>query len=274
MVFDTTDRIQHMFFRYLFKDHPANEGKDTEVHADAIEKLYVRMDDLLGRVRERLGTGDALIVLSDHGFCSFKRGVNLNTWLREEGYLHLKDGAQTCGEWFEGVDWARTKAFTLGLTGLFLNRKGREAQGIVEEGEEAAALKAEITGKLGRLVDPKTGRRVIRRMYDAMATYDGPYRDDAPDLMIGYERGYRNSWDAAVGKVTSDVITDNTKSWSGDHCVDPEVVPGILFSDLKLRAGRPLPAMVDLAPTILELLGVEPPRYMTGKSLLPRRGES
>ena len=144
----------------------------------------------------------------------------------------------------------------------------------MEEGEEATALKAEIVDKLSRLTDPKTGRRVIRKMYDAMATYTGPYRDDAPDLMIGYERGFRNSWDAAVGKVTPEVITDNTKSWSGDHCVDPQVVPGILFSDQELRAGRPLPNMVDLAPTILELLGVEPPGYMTGKSLLPRRGES
>ncbi|MHC4473128.1 MAG: alkaline phosphatase family protein, partial [Planctomycetota bacterium] len=270
-VFDTTDRIQHMFWRYRVPDHPANEGKDTEDFAKTIEELYVRMDDLIGRVRKRLRPDDAFLLLSDHGFCSFSRGVNLNSWLRDEGYLHLLDDRETSGEWFDGVDWERTSAFSLGLTGLFLNRKGREAKGTVEEGEEARALSREIAGKLVALVDPETGEKPIRRMYDAEEIYDGPYRDDAPDLIIGYERGYRNSWSAATGTVTESVFTDNTKSWSGDHCVDPEVVPGVLFSNLVIPAGRP--RIVDLAPTILDLLGVEPPRYMTGRSLLPEERE-
>jgi predicted AlkP superfamily phosphohydrolase/phosphomutase len=272
VVFDTTDRIQHMFYRYLVPDHPANRDKDTERHAGAIEDLYVRMDDLIGRVREKLRPDDAFFLISDHGFCSFDRGVNLNTWFREEGYLHLKDDRATSGEWFDGVDWERTRAFSLGLTGMFLNRKGREEKGIVGEGEEARALKREITEKLEKLVDPVTGKRAIRRMYDAEEIYDGPYRDDAPDLIIGYEAGYRNSWSAATGTVTEEVFSDNTKSWSGDHCVDPEVVPGVLFSNLTVPAERP--RIVDLAPTILDLLGVAPPGYMTGRSLLPEAPSS
>ncbi len=267
VVFDTSDRIQHMFFRYLHRDHPANAGKDTTKHAGAIEEMYVRLDGLLGRAREKLKPDDALIVLSDHGFCSFKRGVNLNSWLHREGYLHLLPDRAESGDWLDGVDWARTKVFGLGLTGLFLNRRGREAEGIVDPGDEARALKREIIGKLMELRDPEGDRRVIRAMYDAEEVYDGPYRDDAPDLMIGYERGYRNSWEAAVGRVTADVITDNEKSWSGDHCVDPKVVPGVLFTDRQLPRTRPLPKMEDLAPTILALLGVAPPAYMTGASL-------
>ncbi len=267
VVFDTSDRIQHMFFRYLHKDHPANAGKDTEQHADAIRDMYVRLDGLVGRLREKLRPDDALIVLSDHGFCSFKRGVNLNTWLKQEGYLHLKEDREESGDWFEGVDWERTKAFSIGLTGMFLNRRGREAHGIVEAGEEARALKREIIRKLKLLTDPADDERVIREVYDAEEVYDGPYRSEAPDLLLGYHRGYRNSWEAAVGRVTADVITDNTKSWSGDHCVDPKVVPGVLFTDRKLPRKRPLPKMEDLAPTILDLLGVKKPGYMTGEPL-------
>jgi predicted AlkP superfamily phosphohydrolase/phosphomutase len=274
VVFDASDRIQHMFFRYLFPDHPANAGKDLTEHAGAIRDMYVRLDGLLGRVRAKLRDGDALIVLSDHGFCSFRRGVNLNSWLHKQGYLHLEEGRTESGDWLSGVDWKRTKAFGLGLTGLFLNRRGREAEGIVDPGAEARELKKEIVGKLLRLRDPADDRRVIREMYDAEEIYDGPYRDDAPDLMIGYERGYRNSWEAAVGRVTAEVITDNVKSWSGDHCVDPKVVPGVLFTDQKLARSRPLPKMEDLAPTILDLLGVEPPAWMTGAPLFADGGES
>jgi predicted AlkP superfamily phosphohydrolase/phosphomutase len=269
VVFDTTDRVQHMFYRYLEPDHPANEGKDTERFADTIPDLYSRMDDLVGRVREKLGPDDALFVISDHGFTSFRRGVNINTWLFENGYLALKDGKSTSGEWFEDVDWERTKAFSLGLTGLFLNRKGREAKGIVAAGEETAALKRELSGKLGKLVDPETGEPVIRKLYDSDEIFDGPYRGEMPDFILGYAAGYRNSWEAAVGRVTDEVVTDNTRSWSGDHCVDPEIVPGVIFADSGIDAEDPM--LEDMAPTVLTLLGVEPPGYMTGKSLVSKK---
>jgi predicted AlkP superfamily phosphohydrolase/phosphomutase len=271
VVFDTTDRVQHMFYRYLEPDHPANEGKDTERFASTIEDLYARMDDLVGRVRKKLKPNDALFVISDHGFTSFRRGVNLNTWLYRNGYLALTNGATTSGEWFEGVDWEHTKAFSLGLTGLFINRKGREAKGIVAPGEEVEALKRELTGKLTALVDPETGEPVIRTLYDADEIFDGPYRGEMPDFILGYDVGYRNSWEAAVGRVTEEVVTDNTKSWSGDHCVDPALVPGVIFSDRAIRDENPM--LEDMAPTVLSLLGVAPPAYMTGKSLVPEDAE-
>jgi len=271
IVFDTTDRVQHMFYRYLEPDHPANEGKDTERFAGTIEDLYARMDDLVGRVKEKLRPDDALFVISDHGFTSFRRGVNLNTWLHQNGYLALKDGATTSGEWFEGVDWENTKAFSLGLTGLFLNRKGREAKGIVKPGEETEALKRELAEKLTALVDPESGKPVLRTLYDADEIFDGPYRGELPDFILGYDAGYRNSWDAAVGRVTEEVVTDNTKSWSGDHCVDPALVPGVIVTNRSIRDENPM--LEDMAPTVLSLLGVAPPGYMTGKSLVPGDGE-
>lgn len=266
-VFDTTDRIQHMFFRYLDPRHPANAGKDTTVHAGAVEAVYRWCDDLVGRVRAKLDEKrTVLVVMSDHGFKQFQRGVNLNAWLRDEGYLVLKDGRRTGGDWFEGVDWTRTKAFSMGLTGLFINRKGREKGGIVADGAELAALKGEIAAKLRSLEDPaRHGARAIRDVFDTTASFKGPYSYEAPDLLIGYDAGYRHSWDCAVGCTSEKVFSDNTKSWSGDHCMDPRIVPGIFLCNRKINAEAP--NILDLAPTVLDLFGIAPPPYMQGGSL-------
>jgi predicted AlkP superfamily phosphohydrolase/phosphomutase len=205
------------------------------------------------------------MVISDHGFTNFRRGVNLNTWLKENGYLHLKEGAETSGDWFEEVDWSRTRAFSLGLTGMFINRRGRERSGIVEEGEEYETLKNELIEKLKALTDPQTGRRAILDVFAATDFFDGPYRFDAPDLLIGYDGGYRHSWGCATGSVTPEVFSDNTKSWSGDHCVDPRVVPGVFFCNRPIVSETP--NLIDIAPSVLSILGKEPPRYMQGRPL-------
>jgi predicted AlkP superfamily phosphohydrolase/phosphomutase len=225
--------------------------------------MYARMDDLVGRAMKYVDRDTAFFVLSDHGFGSFRRGVNLNTWLLENGYMALKDGATTAGPYFKGVDWSRTRAYTLGLAGLYLNLKGREAEGIVAPGAEAEALKAELVVKLTGLRDPETGEVAIQRVYATNQIYRGPYLDEAPDLIVGYSNGYRISWDAAQGKVTGKVIEDNAKAWSGDHCVDPVLVPGVLFSNLKIEADDP--GIEDMAPTALALFGLPKPPYMEGK---------
>ena len=271
-VFDTTDRVQHMFYRYLDPDHPANEGKETEQWKDAIERVYQRMDTMLGDMWDELVRDDtAFTIISDHGFTNFRRGVNLNAWLRDEGYLYLKDDSNTSGDWFENVDWSRTKAFSLGLTGMFINRKGREASGIVEEGEEYEALKNELIEKLKVLTDPKDGRKAILDVFAATDFFDGPYRFDAPDLIIGYDGGFRNSWDCATGAVPEEVFSDNTKSWSGDHCVDPRIVPGVFFSNMPLNTETP--NLLDMAPSVMALFGQEPAKYMQGKSIFAAPGE-
>lgn len=267
VVFDTTDRISHMFYRYLDPSHPANEGKDTEKHKDTIEQLYHKMDDFLGEIRAKLGDqkDTVLMVISDHGFCNFRRGVNLNAWLRDEGYLHLKEGADTSGDWFEKVDWDKTRAFTLGLTGIFINRKGREAKGIVEPGVELDSLCREIAGKLEALQDPATGKSAIMEAFLTKEIHKGPYADLAPEILVGYQRGYRHSWDCATGAVSKEVFTDNTKSWSGDHCVDPRLVPGVFWCNRKINTGKP--SILDIAPTVLDLFGVDIPKYMQGTKL-------
>jgi len=252
-VFDTTDRVQHMFYRHL----DAGDGR-------VIEALYRDMDRLVGETWKHVDNDTALFVLSDHGFCSFRRGVNLNAWLHKNGYLALLNDAEESGDYFEGVDWTRTRAYTFGLGGLYLNLKGREAGGIVSP-SEAGALRKELIKKLSGLRDEEKGQVSIRNVYAAGALYKGPYLDAAPDLIVGYAAGYRTSWEAAVGKVSARVFEDNTKAWSGDHCVDPLLVPGVLFSNRKVDAQDP--GIEDMAPTALELFGVQPPAWMEGKSV-------
>lgn len=261
-VFDITDRVQHMFWRYLDGDGSAAPRPDAARWSGVIEQLYRRMDDLVGRLQARLENDALLLVLSDHGFKAFRRGVNLNSWLHQNGYLALRDGSAESGEWFKNVDWARTRAYALGLNGLYLNLRSRECAGVVNPGEEAAALKKELQDKLGVLRDPLNDRPVIREVFDSRVVYVGPYRDNAPDLIVGYQAGYRASWDSVQGRVTRAVLEDNTRAWSGDHCIDPRLVPGVLFSNRKLRCGQP--SIIDVAPTVLGLFGLEPPPHMDG----------
>jgi predicted AlkP superfamily phosphohydrolase/phosphomutase len=251
-----------MFWRYLEEGHPAARGGVPAAHKDAIRDLYRANDALVGQVMNKLRPGDVLMVMSDHGFSSFRRGVNLNAWLLREGYLTLVEGADGTSEWLRQVDWSRTRAYCLGLTGMFLNVRGREAQGIVAAGAEAQALKAEIIDKLRALVDEEKGAIGIREAFDPARLYAGPYLENGPDLIIGYNAGYRTSWDCASGVVAGPVFEDNVKAWSGDHCIDPRLVPGVLFCSADIDAEQP--HIVDIAPTALRLFGIEPPAHMDG----------
>jgi predicted AlkP superfamily phosphohydrolase/phosphomutase len=312
VVFDATDRIQHMFMRYLDESNPANRDKDTTEHKNAIRDLYVKMDGLLARVMEHVDDATLLCVISDHGFKQFKRGVNINTWALENGYMKAKangDGApdaagsgpkatgsealgqadspdgEACdfggycagvpgdtsaiGEYLRGVDWSGTKVYQLGLSGIYINKKGREAEGIVRS-DDYKALKREIIEKLEGLRDPDTGEVAITSVYDTEEIMSGPYTDGAPDLIIGYNVGYRASWDAAVGKSSATVVEDNVKSWSGDHCIDYKLAPGVLFTNRSVAAERP--GLIDLGPSILDMFGVKVPEFMMGKPIFRADG--
>ncbi|MBU0718843.1 MAG: alkaline phosphatase family protein, partial [Planctomycetes bacterium] len=263
-VFDGTDRIQHMFWRYIDPGHPAADGQASQQHRNAIEELYSRMDDLVGRtMRACAGDETLLMVLSDHGFCAFRRGVDLNVWLEQQGYLKLKpDGRGK--KYLAGVDWSQTRAYALGLAGIWLNTKGREAQGIVEPAD-AATLRAELCEKLTGLRDDEKDAVAISRAFDAHQVYRGPYKADGPDIIVGYNKGYRVCWEAAVGQPTDKLFHDNTKAWSGDHCVDPKLVPGVLFCNRKI--GTSIPRLIDIGPTALDMFGVNVPGVMDGEPL-------
>jgi predicted AlkP superfamily phosphohydrolase/phosphomutase len=265
VVFDGPDRVQHMFWRDLDPTHPARSEHPVPDGRNVIEDLYRRMDRLVGRTMAKCEDEDTLLfVISDHGFNGFRRGLDLNRWLEENGYLKLHDGRRN-EEFLAGVDWSETRAFALGLTGIFINQKGKYAHGIVEPGAETEKLREEIAGRLGTLADPDGGSSAIRRVYITAQVYRGPYRDHAPDLIPGYQRGYRVSWETAIGRTTEAVFHDNTKAWSGDHCIDPALIPGVLFANHPVETDNP--RLMDLGPTILQLFGVPVPEHMDGKVL-------
>lgn len=263
-VVDGPDRVHHMFWRYIDPKHPAHNGQDGPKRRDAIEQMYVRMDKLVGDTMAACkDDGTVLMVISDHGCASFRRGLDLNCWLERNGYLKLKpDGRGQ--KYLAGVDWSQTKAYCLGLTGVWLNIRDREAQGIVEP-EDAPALRAELAAKLAELKDEDSGESAINRVFEASKIYHGPYTGEAPDLIVGYNDGYRVSWEAAIGQPTERVFHDNVKAWSGDHCIDPGLVPGVMFCNRKIESEKP--HITDLGPTVLEMFGLKVPAYMDGKPL-------
>lgn len=270
-VFDGPDRIQHMFWRFIDDRHPALANGQRAAHRHVIGDMYEKMDALIGRVTAALRPGDALIVMSDHGFKPFRRGVDLNAWLRDQGYLRLRDGKRVSERsYLADIDWSQTRAYAVGLAGLFINQKGRELHGTVEPGADARRLIDEIAGKLTGMQDAADGEIAVKEAIPAARAYKGPYTENAPDVIVGYGVGYRVSWDAAIGKCGEAVISDNLKAWSGDHCVHPQLVPGVLFSNLKL--GPRAANIIDLAPTVLDLFGVPRPGYIDGESLLAPAG--
>ena len=233
VAFVQTDRVSHMFYRGLDEEHPLYETTSPEARG-AIQWIYGEADRILGRTMAEMNPDDRLIVLSDHGFNSFRRSVHLNRWLAENGYMALKAGTPDSESLFSNVNWTRTRAYAVGLNGIYLNLVGRERLGIVRQ-DQAAELKRELIDKLGTFTDPDSGKPVIRTAWPSEAIYQGGELYDAPDLVVGYDEGYRASWQTALGGVPAGLVEDNARNWSGDHCVDPVLVPGVLFTSFPVE---------------------------------------
>jgi predicted AlkP superfamily phosphohydrolase/phosphomutase len=265
-VFETTDRIQHMFWRYLpGSGSPAPQpSRDPQVTGSILES-YRRMDAFLEKLFKKMRPNDLLMIVSDHGFSAFNRGFNLNTWLHREGYLVLNQGKKTSGKWYADVDWSRSRAYGQGLNGIFLNLKGREIHGIVPPGEEAEKLKREIKEKLMRVVDEKHGKNPVRKAFVREEIYRGPYTVNAPDVVVGYATGSRVSWESAVNYVGEELFSDNTRMWSGDHAFTRDQVPGIFFCNHRIKEKDP--GLIDISPTVLAAFGIEKPGFIEGRDL-------
>jgi len=263
--FCNLDLDQHVFWRTHDKRHPAyteQAGKFSQ----AVPNLYRRFDDVLGMTMDAVDEQTAVYVISDHGFAPYYNSFNLNSWLEQEGYVRLtSQHDRESTEFFETVDWSRTRAYGLGLNGLYVNVAGREPNGSVPS-RKKDALEDELANKLLALRDPETGDRVIGHVYKSSETFHGPYTDTAPDLIVGYARGYRAGWDTILGGFPREVIVPNTEAWSGDHCVDPPAVPGTLVAN---RLGAiENPGLHDMAPTILAEFGLDVPDEMDGRPII------
>jgi len=264
--FSSLDLNSHMLWRLTDPKHPQYDAALAAQNGSAIAGFYQQIDQVLGEVLPRVDEHTTLLVLSDHGFAPYYRSFNLNTWLLHNGYIRLKVRADLDSvEPLANVDWTSTRAYGLGLNGLYLNLRGRERNGLVQPGAEAHALIEEMKGKLLEIRDAKTGLPVITRVDIASEVYRGPYTQSGPDLLVGYNRGYRAGWKTILGGFPPEILEDNTNPWSGDHCMDYTLVPGVLLSNRKIVDRST--ALTDIAPTILAEFGIPQPKDMMGQSV-------
>jgi predicted AlkP superfamily phosphohydrolase/phosphomutase len=276
--FEFPDRVGHVFWRVVDPKHPAYDAKLAAEWGDALLKSYQLMDEIVGDAMKAAEEKHALlIVASDHGFASFRRHVHYNTWLVLNGYMTLKTGVQVKdrnvemlfdqGQFWENVDWSKTRAYAMGLGEVYINVKGREAQGIVEPGADYDALKKELQTRLVAMVDPETNEHPVRRVLTREQAYRKFDPNMIPDLFVMNNDGYRVSWQTSLGGVPKVLFEDNKAVWSGDHCsVDPEIVKGIFFTNRKLATAR-APYIADVYPTVLGALGVKAPYEVDGVEL-------
>lgn len=263
-----TDRVAHMFYRLIDPEHPRYDAELAPRFGDAIEREYRRMDETVGHVVASLRPDDTLLILSDHGFHNYRRGLHVNQWLRQQGLLTLQDGAETAAqELLMTVNWAETKAYALGTGQIYLNRRGRERDGVVSD-EQAPAIAQQIRDGLVALRDTERGNaEVVRAVYLGSEVFTGGRNRDAPDLQIAFAENYRTSWETILGGVPAGLFADNTKKWSGDHAAsDVRETPGILVSNRPLRDDV---GIVDLAPTAIAHFARTMPSAYTGRAIFP-----
>ncbi|MEO0660015.1 MAG: alkaline phosphatase family protein [Planctomycetota bacterium] len=286
----SVDLSMHMMWRHTDPEHPAYDarvaaedsswwsGRDETTWADVVDDLYLKMDVLLGRVLDRVGDNALVMVMSDHGFAPYRREFALNTWLLEQGFLVLKEGetrqlptddpAYVPVSITTAVDWSKTRAYGMGFNGLYLNLKGREAEGIVEPGAEAERLLADLKARLERIDD--RGTQVVLVADLASDVYAGGERlAEAPDIVVGYNWGYGNSDAASQGRIPHAVLSDNTGgTFNGSHLMHPSVVNGTLLTNGNVTVEDP--RLEDLTTSILDLYGVAPTDGMVGRKALEK----
>ncbi len=276
--FEFPDRVGHVFWRTVDPRHPAYDPALAARWNGALLKSYQLMDAIVGDAMAAAKKRNAaLIVLSDHGFASFRKAVNYNTWLVTNGYMTLKSGVQVRdrnvemlfdqGQFWENVDWSKTRAYAMGLGEIYINLAGRESQGVVKPGAEYQSLKRELRERLLAFTDVETGEKPVRRVIAREEIYRQFDPNMIPDLFVTNNDGYRVSWQTSLGGIPKQLLEVNDQVWSGDHCsVDPEIVKGIFFSSRKLKTDR-APYIADIYPTVLGLMGLKAPYPLDGVEL-------
>jgi predicted AlkP superfamily phosphohydrolase/phosphomutase len=273
-VIESTDRVQHMMWRLIDPKHPLYDAALAAQFGDSIERVYKRADDFVGEVVKRVGPDVPVMIVSDHGFHSWRKAVNLDTWLVQNGYMVMKGQSADKklsdlfggGTFWENVDWSRTRAYAMGIGQIYFNLRGRESQGIVSPGAEAKALAGELAAKLLTMTDPEDGSPIIRAVYKRDDIYSGPYLQNASELQVGMHEGYRVSWQTTLGGSPPGIVYKNDRKWSADHGgYDYAITSGIFVSSRPFTTKDP--RIIDLAPTVLKYFGISVPADIDGKPL-------
>ena len=261
----STDQDAHMLWRNMDKTHPMHEMSDLR-YAGYLHHVYEEMDRLVGKVLPAVDENTLLLICSDHGFAPFGRQFHLNTWLRDNGYLAIKDEAakkETTN--ILDIDWSRTAAYGIGFNALYINQEGREWQGFVSPGEREKLMQR-LTAELETITDPDTNIHPVARVYPREEVYSGDYTFEMPDLLVGYTPGYRSASSSVLGETGKPTLDLNPYAWSGDHSMAKDLVPGSLFSSHPIR--RSNPEITDLPISILDFFGIDKPPHMDGSTLL------
>jgi predicted AlkP superfamily phosphohydrolase/phosphomutase len=275
-IYELTDRVAHVFWRLLDLEHPAYDAELALRYGNAVRDSYVFMDQIVGDAMERLGPDDVLLVGSDHGFHTWHKKVNYNTWLVKNGYMTLKSNAPDSekkledlfgqGQFWPNVDWSRTKAYAMGLGDVYLNVKGREAKGIVEPGEEYERIRDKLIADIEAWIDTENGDHPVRRAIKREDIYSDYDPDLIPDLLLANSPKYRVSWQTSLGGIPGNILELNTRKWSGDHCsLDAEITKGVFFANRKLNVEDV--TILDFFPTVLQYLEVSLPEGLDGRIL-------
>jgi hypothetical protein len=272
-VIESTDRVQHMMWRLIDPKHPMYDAALAAKFGRSIESVYRRADTFIGEVMDRVDPGTPILVVSDHGFHSWRKAVNLNTWLVQNGYMTLQgqkpaekklDDLFGGGTFWENVDWSRTRAYAMGIGQIYFNLRGRESRGIVSPGAEARQLADELSAKLLTMTDPEDNAPIIRSVYKRDDIYSGEYLNNASELQIGMHDGYRVSWQTTLGGSPEGLVYPNMKKWSADHGgYDQATTAGVLIANRPLSTSTP--SIMDIAPTVLKYFGVQVPADIDGK---------
>jgi len=262
-------------WRLIDPKHPLYDAALASQFGDSIERVYKRADDFVGEVARRVGPGVPVMIVSDHGFHSWRKAVNLNTWLVQNGYMTLKgqQGADKKlsdlfggGTFWENVDWSQTRAYAMGIGQIYFNLRGRESQGIVSPGAEATSLADELGRKLLTMTDPDDATPIIRAVYKRDDIYSGPYLANAAELQVGMNDGYRVSWQTTLGGSPPGIVYKNDRKWSADHGgYDFAITSGVFVTGRPINT--PSPRIIDIAPTVLRYFGLSIPTDIDGKPL-------
>jgi len=266
-VFDTSDRLQHAFWATRDPQHPAYQEDFAQHYAHVIEHVYLEMDEILGDVLKQVDANTALLLVSDHGFSSFRRAVHVNRWLIENGFMHLQASDGNVGsDLFRDVDWQRTEAYAYGFASISLNLATRERLGTVDAVSEYRPTCERLAAALRQWRDPDSGEAIVHDVYLAADLFPGPMLNQrGPDLIVALRPGYRFSWETAVGGAPLASVEDNLGQWTGDHLIDASFVPGVLFSNRRLQVSQP--TQLDICPTVLSCFGLSAPPEFRGRVL-------
>jgi len=274
-VIESTDRVQHMMWRLIDPQHPMYDAALAAKFGRSIERVYTRADGFIGEVLRQVDPGTPVLIVSDHGFHSWRKAVNLNTWLVQNGYMTLQGQAPADkklddlfggGTFWENVDWTRTRAYAMGIGQIYFNQRGRESRGIVSPGAEAKQLADELSAKLLAMTDPGDGAPIIRAVYRRDDVYRGDYLANAAELQVGMHEGYRVSWQTTLGGAPEGLVYPNMKKWSADHGgYDFATTAGVLITNRRVTAASP--SIMDIAPTVLRYFGLQVPSDVDGKAL-------